>query len=96
MRPYELMYLVQPTADEERLGAVSERLQQAIATLGGKVDKVVPPVRRRLAYEIGHHRDGQYGVIEFSLPAEQAREFERTIKLTEDILRHLVVRRDQG
>lgn len=95
MRPYELMYMVQPTADEERLGAVSERLQQTIGTLGGKIDKVVPPVRRRLAYEIEHHREGQYGVIEYSLPPSQARELERTIKLTEDILRHLVIRRDE-
>jgi small subunit ribosomal protein S6 len=89
------MYLVQPTADEERLASVSERLQQTITSLGGKVEKVVPAMRRRLAYEIAHHRDGQYGVIEFALPPDQARELERTIKLTEDILRHLVVRRDE-
>ena len=49
----------------------------------------------RLAYEIGKYRDGQYGVLEYSLPPEQAREFERTIKLTEDILRHIVIRRDE-
>ena len=95
MRPYELMYLIQPTADEERLTAVSERLQQSIGSLGGKVEKVTPPVRRRLAYEIGKYRDGQYGVLEYSLPPEQSREFERTIKLTEDILRHIVIRRDE-
>ena len=95
MRPYELMYLIQPTADEERLTAVSDRLQQSIGSLGGKVDKVTPPVRRRLAYEIGKYRDGQYGVLEYSLPPEQSREFERTIKLTEDILRHIVIRRDE-
>jgi small subunit ribosomal protein S6 len=95
MRPYELMYLIQPTADEERLTAVSDRLQQSIGSLGGKVDKVTPPIRRRLAYEIGKYRDGQYGVLEYSLPPEQAREFERTIKLTEDILRHIVIRRDE-
>ncbi len=95
MRPYELMYLIPPTADEERLAAVSERLQSAITSLGGKVDKVTPPARRRLAYEVAHHRDGHYGVLEFSLPPEQAREFERTIGLTEDILRHIVVRRDE-
>ncbi len=95
MRPYELMYLVQPTADEERLTAVSDRLQQSIGSLGGKVDKVSPPIRRRLAYEIGKYRDGQYAVLEYSLPPEQSREFERTIKLTEDILRHIVLRRDE-
>lgn len=95
MRPYELMYLMPPTADEERLTAVSERLQSTISSLGGKVEKVAPPARRRLAYELAHHRDGHYGVLEFSLPPDQAREFERTIKLTEDILRHIVVRRDE-
>ena len=95
MRPYELMYLIQPTADEDRLTAVSERLQQSIGSLGGKVEKVTPPIRRRLAYEIGKYRDGQYAVLEYSLPPEQSREFERTIKLTEDILRHIVLRRDE-
>ena len=95
MRPYELMYLVQPTADEEKLTAVSDRLQQSIGSLGGKVEKVTPPIRRRLAYEIGKYRDGQYVVLEYSLPPEQSREFERTIKLTEDILRHIVLRRDE-
>ncbi len=95
MRPYELMYLMPPTADEERLNAVSERLQNAIASLGGKVEKTAPPTRRRLAYEVARHRDGHYGVLEFSLPPEQTREFERTIRLTEDILRHIVVRRDE-
>ena len=95
MRPYELMYLIQPTADEERLTAVTDRLQQSISSLGGKVEKATPPVRRRLAYEIGKYRDGQYAVLEYTLPPEQAREFERTIKLTEDILRHIVIRRDE-
>ena len=95
MRPYELMYLCPPTVEEERLGAVSDRLQQAITTLGGKVEKVVPHARRRLAYEVAHHREGHYGVVEFSLPPTQVRELERTIRLTEDILRHLVVRRDE-
>jgi small subunit ribosomal protein S6 len=89
------MYLVQPSADEERLGAISERIQNAITSLGGKVEKVVPPARRRLAYELGKHREGQYGVIEFALPAEQSRELDRTIRLTEDVLRYLVVRRDE-
>ena len=56
---------------------------------------MTPPIRRRLAYEIGKYRDGQYGVLEYSLPPDQSREFERTIKLTEDILRHIVIRRDE-
>jgi small subunit ribosomal protein S6 len=93
-QPYELMYLVQPGADEERLGAISERIQTTITSLGGAVEKAVPMGRRRLAYEVGRHREGLYQVVEFRLPTDQARELDRTIKLTEDILRHLVVKRD--
>lgn len=95
MRPYEIMYLMPPTVDDERMTAVSERLQSTITSLGGKIDKTAPAMRRRLAYEVAHHRDGQYAVLEFSLPPEQSRELERTIGLTEDILRHLVVRKDE-
>lgn len=94
-RPYELMYLVQPSADEERLAAIRERVQNAITSLGGTVEKAVPPVRRRLAYELDHHREGQYAVVEFSLPPDRSRELDRTIRLTEDVLRYLVVRRDE-
>ena len=95
VRPSELMYLAQPSADEARLGAINERIQSTITSLGGSIDKIVPPVRRRLAYDIGRHREGQYGVIEFQLPPEQSRELDRTIRLTEDLLRYLVVRRDE-
>ena len=94
LRPYELMYLVQPGADEERLGAISERIQQAITSAGGKIDKVNARGRRRLAYRVDRFREGIYTVVDFQLDPKQAREIERTIKLQEDILRHLVVRRD--
>src|SRR5258708_36987907 len=73
MRPYELMYLVQPTADEEKLTAVSDRLQQSIGSLGGKGEKGTPPVRRRLAYEIGKYRDGPSALLQYSLPPDQSR-----------------------
>jgi small subunit ribosomal protein S6 len=89
------MYMVQPGADDERLGAISERIQSTITSLGGAVQKAALVGRRRLAYEVGRHREGLYQVVEFTLPTSQTRELERTIKLTEDILRHLVVRRDE-
>lgn len=94
LRPYELMYLVQPGADEERLNAIAERVQQAITGSGGSIEKAGVIGRRRLAYSIGPHRDGIYAVVEFQLEPAGAREIERTLKLQEDVLRHLLVRRD--
>jgi small subunit ribosomal protein S6 len=93
-RPYELMYLVQPGADEDRLGQIGQRVQQAIKGAGGTIEKVNVIGRRRLSYRVGQHRDGVYAVIEFQLDPGQTREIERTVKLQEDILRHLIVRRD--
>lgn len=94
MRPYELMYLVHPGVDDERLSALGERIQQAITSAGGKIEKVNVVGRRRLAYRLGKFRDGIYTVIDFQLAPASAREVDRTIKLQEDILRHLVTRRD--
>jgi small subunit ribosomal protein S6 len=90
------MYLVQPTADEERLGAISERVQQAISAVGGKIEKVIPIGRRRLAYRIERFREGFYAVVDFQLNPQAAREVDRTIKLQEEILRHIITRRDMA
>ena len=88
------MYLVQPGVDDERLSAIGERIQQAITSAGGKIEKMNVVGRRRLAYKIAHYRDGVYTVVDFQLVPTAAREVDRTIKLQEDILRHLITRRD--
>lgn len=94
MRSYELMYLVQPGADEERLSSIGERIQQAITGAGGKIDKVNVIGRRRLSYRIDRFRDGVYTVVDFQLDPAQTREIDRTIKLQEDVLRHLMTLRN--
>ncbi|TMD59782.1 MAG: 30S ribosomal protein S6 [Chloroflexi bacterium] len=96
MRPYELMYLVQPTADDERIGAISDRIQQTITGAGGKIEKVNIIGRRRLAYRIDRFRDGVYALVDFQLEPKAAREIDRTIKLQEEILRHIITRRDMA
>ena len=73
MRPYELMYLVQPTADDERIGAISDRIQQTITGAGGKIEKVNIIGRRRLAYRIDRFRDGVYALVDFQLEPKAAR-----------------------
>ncbi len=94
MRPYELMYFVQPSVDDERLSAIGERIQQAITSAGGKIDRVNVLGRRRLAYKIANFRDGIYTIVDFQLAPQSAREVDRTIKLQEDVVRHLITRRD--
>ena len=54
--------------------------------------KVAPWGRRRLAYPIDRHREGSYHIILFEAPAEAIVELERSLLITEEVLRHLVTR----
>lgn len=96
MRGYELMYIVSPEKDEEGTAALIARVNEAIETLGGKVEEVLqtePWGRRRLAYPIGRFEEGYYVLTHFSAEAEKLAELERVLKLSDGILRYLLTRR---
>ncbi len=92
MRRYELMLVLQPDAPDDRSQAVIDRTTRQIVAAGGQIVKVAPWGRRRLAYPIARHRDGSYQIIVFESPAEAIAELERSLLITEEVLRHLVTR----
>jgi small subunit ribosomal protein S6 len=92
MRRYELMLVLRPDAPDERTQAVLERTTRLIVGDGGQIVKAQPWGRRRLAYQIDRYREGQYHIIVFEAPAETIAELERGLLITEEVLRHLVLR----
>ena len=92
MRRYELMLVLRADAPEDRTQAVVDRTTRQIVAAGGQIVKVAPWGRRRLAYPIAHQRDGSYQIIVFEAPAEAIAELERSLLITEEVLRHLVTR----
>lgn len=92
--PYELVYIVRPSADEQALAAVNERVEKFVAGTGGEITRRDDWGKRRLAYPIQKFTEGFYSVLQLKLPPTAVRELERSLKLTEDILRYLVVRLD--
>jgi small subunit ribosomal protein S6 len=92
MRRYELMLVLQPDAAEDRAAAVIDRATRHVVASGGQIVKVAPWGRRRLAYPIGKYRDGSYHILVFEAPPETIDELERNFHITEEVLRHLVVR----
>jgi small subunit ribosomal protein S6 len=92
MRRYELMLVLKPDVPDERTQAVIDRTTRGIVTAGGSILKVSPWGRRRLAYAIGHHREGSYHIVLFESPAEAISELEHSLLITEEVLRHLVTR----
>ena len=92
MRRYELMLVLRPDAPDERASAVIDRTTRYVVGEGGQIIKVAPWGRRRLAYPIERHREGSYHIIVFESPAEAIAELERSLQITEDVLRYLVTR----
>lgn len=92
--PYELVYIVRPTVDEQALAAVNERVERIVAGTGGEITRRDDWGKRRLAYPITKFNEGFYSVLQLNLPPAAVREIERSLKLTEDVLRYIVVRLD--
>jgi small subunit ribosomal protein S6 len=97
MRRYELMLLLRPDLEDDKLQAAVEKVTRAIVNGGGSLSKVSPWGKRRLAYDISRHREASYFLIHFDIEPSQVREIERGMLISEEILRHLVtVLEDRG
>jgi small subunit ribosomal protein S6 len=92
VRRYELMLVLRPDAPDERASAVIDRTTRYVVAEGGQIVKVAPWGRRRLAYPIDRYREGSYHIVVFEAPAEAIAEMERSLQITEDVLRYLVTR----
>jgi small subunit ribosomal protein S6 len=92
VRRYELMLVLRPDVPDERASAVIDRTTRYVVAAGGQIVKVAPWGRRRLAYPIDRYREGSYHIVVFESPAEAIAELERSLQITEDVLRYLVTR----
>jgi small subunit ribosomal protein S6 len=92
MRRYELMLVLRPDVPDDRSQTVIDRTTRQIVAGGGQIVKVAPWGRRRLAYQIDRYREGSYHIVLFEAPADAIAEMERTLLITEEVLRHLVTR----
>ncbi len=95
MRRYELMLVFRPDAPDDRIAAIIDRTTRQITADGGQIVKVAPWGRRRLAYAIDRHREGAYHIVVFEAPTTVNAELERGLLITEEVLRHLIVRQER-
>ena len=94
-RKYELVYVVSPDATDAQVADLHAQVEQIAQRLGGKIDKTDNWGRRRLAYEIGPHKEGTYVLEVLIGSGELIKEIDRRLKVTDLIIRHLVVRVDE-
>ncbi len=94
MRSYELTFIVRPDVSEEALQGIREQVQGWIEAQGNKVVQVEAWGRRRLAYPINNQHEGHYFCYQVEIAPETIGEIERNLKLSDSILRYLLVRAD--
>jgi small subunit ribosomal protein S6 len=94
-RQYELVYIVTPDATEEQIAELHTQVEQIVQRFGGTFDKTENWGRKKLAYEIGHHREGVYVVETITGSGELMKEIDRRLKVFDLVIRHLTVRVDE-
>jgi len=93
-RDYELGFILNPEVSEEQSNSILERIRQIVTNHDGQVVRINQWGRRRLAYPIAHQRDGFYVFFDMILTPETVSELDRNLKVTEEVLRHIIIRRD--
>lgn len=89
---YEVMLIVIPELDEEQVENTVGRFRTIIERTGGEAGEINSWGRRKLAYEIGHRADGFYAVMEFTAGERTLPELKRILRVSDDILRHMIVK----
>lgn len=94
MRAYENLYIIRPDLDDEAVAATVDKFTNVVVNNGGTEVTVDKWGKRRLAYEIKNYREGYYVLINFEGEARTAEELERTMKISDDVLRFLTTKKE--
>jgi small subunit ribosomal protein S6 len=93
-RQYEVVFIVDPTADEE-VTRLTDNFKQVVADQGGVVTKAESMGKRQLAYEILHQKEGTFVLLEIEGSGREIAELERRMRVNDRVLRYLTVRVDE-
>ena len=93
-RQYEVVFIVDPTADDE-VAKLTESFSQIVTDQGGTVTKAETMGKRQLAYEILHHKDGTFVLLEIEGSGREIAELERRMRVNDRIIRYITVRVDE-
>jgi small subunit ribosomal protein S6 len=94
-RRYELVYVVSPDASEEQVADLHTQVEGIVQRMGGQLEKTENWGRRKLAYEIGRHKEGTYVLEHLIGTGELLKEIDRRLKVFDIVIRHLAVRVDE-
>lgn len=90
---YEIMYIVRPNVEESDLKGIVKNFEEVLTKNGAKIESSKEMGQRELAYEIKKFKSGYYYLYEISSKDDKAeKEFNRLANLSEDIIRHMIIK----
>lgn len=95
MRTFELMFIASPNTVEEDINKLTTQIEHAVTERGGKIAKIEPWGRRKLAYRIDKFDEGIYTLVHIEGTGHEIAEAERRLRVTDFIIRYLSVRTDE-
>jgi len=94
MAAYESIFILRPDLDEEAVSKTCDRVAALVGNNNGSVIALEKMGHRRLAYEVKDHLDGYYVILNYEGQPETTRELERTFKISDEFIRHIIVKRE--
>lgn len=94
-RKYELVYVVSPVATDDQVSDLHTQIEAVVQRMGGQIEKTENWGRRKLAYEIGHQKEGTYVLEVINGAGDLMKEIDRRLKVIDYVIRHLIVRVDE-
>ena len=94
LRNDEMIIIISPEVPEENIEAVVDKVNKLITDKGGVISEVEQWGKRKLAYPIRRFAEGNYVLVQFTMKPESGRELEAKLRISEETLRHLLIRVD--
>lgn len=92
LQDYELVFIVSPEVAEESLENTIGTISQFISGRDGIISDMERWGKKKLAYPVGHFLEGNYVLAKFKMNPARCKELEGNLRISEEILRHLLVR----
>lgn len=94
-RQYELIYILPPDATDDQAAELHRQVEAIVSRLHGQIERTESWGRRRLAYEIGHFKEGVYVLEVINGGGDLMKELDRRLRVMDQVIRHMIVRADE-
>jgi len=92
---YELVFILSPDVTDEEVPNVINRVSDTVKKVGGSVSEIIQWGRKKMAYPIKRFAEGNYMLAKLELKQASIRELEASLRLSGEVLRHLLIRLDE-